>query len=105
VPPTGAKGLNLALSDVALLAAALIEHYAEGSPVPLDGYSAACLERVWNAVRFSWWMTNLLHRYDSDDAFTRRLKRTELSQLRFSPAAQAAFAENYVGWRRPAALS
>jgi p-hydroxybenzoate 3-monooxygenase len=105
VPPTGAKGLNLALSDVALLARALTEHYVEGSPALLQRYSAACLEHVWNAVRFSWWMTNLLHRYDSDDAFTRRLKRAELSHLRTSSAAQAAFAENYVGSRRSSAAS
>jgi p-hydroxybenzoate 3-monooxygenase len=103
VPPTGAKGLNLALSDVALLAAALTEHYLQRSHALLDGYSDACLERVWNAVRFSWWMTNLLHRYDADDAFTRRLKRAELTHLRSSPAAQAAFAESYVGLRRSAA--
>ncbi len=97
VPPTGAKGLNLALSDVALLAAAFVEHYVESSTALLEHYSEICLERIWKAVRFSWWMTNLLHRYDSDDAFTRRLKRAELSYLRTSSAAQTAFAENYVG--------
>jgi len=100
VPPTGAKGLNLAVSDVELLARALVSFYADDSEALLDAYSATALERVWKAVRFSWWMTNLLHRYDDEDAFARRLKRAELSYLGGSLNAQAAFAENYVGLGR-----
>jgi p-hydroxybenzoate 3-monooxygenase len=100
VPPTGAKGLNLAISDVALLAAALTAHYVERTETLLDGYSAAALAGVWKAVRFSWWMTNLLHRYDADDAFARRLRQAELSYLQSSLAAQTVFADNYVGLSR-----
>jgi p-hydroxybenzoate 3-monooxygenase len=99
VPPTGAKGLNLAVSDVGLLAEALAAHYKERTDALLDSYSARALERVWSAVRFSWWMTNLLHAYDGEDAFSRRLRKAELSFLRRSAAAQTAFAENYVGMR------
>ncbi|HEX3596671.1 MAG TPA: 4-hydroxybenzoate 3-monooxygenase [Polyangiaceae bacterium] len=97
VPPTGAKGLNLAISDVALLAEALAAYYLEHSESLLDAYSETALARVWKAVHFSWWMTNLLHRYDADDDFARRLKRAELAYLRTSQAAQTVFAENYVG--------
>jgi p-hydroxybenzoate 3-monooxygenase len=99
VPPTGAKGLNLAVSDVTLLAGALAAYYRERTETLLDSYSARALERVWSAVRFSWWMTNLLHNYDGEDAFSRRLRHAEIAYLRRSAAAQTAFAENYVGLR------
>jgi p-hydroxybenzoate 3-monooxygenase len=97
VPPTGAKGLNLAVSDVALLAAALAEHYAEGADAGLDAYSAAALSRVWKAERFSWWLTRLTHRFPGEDAIERKLHLAELDHLATSRAAQTAFAENYVG--------
>jgi len=95
VPPTGAKGLNLAIADVRLLAEALAAHYA-GDPALLDSYSAACLRRVWKVERFSWWMTRLLHRFD-DGAFAARIQRAELDYLVSSHAAQTTLAENYVG--------
>jgi p-hydroxybenzoate 3-monooxygenase len=98
-PPTGAKGLNLAVSDVTLLAQALAAHYRERTDTLLDSYSARALERVWGAVRFSWWMTNLLHKYDGEDAFSLRLRHAEIAHLRRSAAAQTAFAESYVGLR------
>lgn len=98
VPPTGAKGLNLAVSDVVYLADALSEWYDSGSHAGVDGYSRTALLRVWKAVRFSWWMTTMLHRFpDTDDAFDRRIADTELSYLASSRAAQTAFAENYTG--------
>jgi p-hydroxybenzoate 3-monooxygenase len=93
VPPTGAKGLNLAISDVAYLSRAFAHRYAEGSDQLLDGYSDTALDRVWKAVRFSWWMTTLLHRFPEDGAF----QETELDYLAGSHAAQASLAENYVG--------
>jgi len=97
VPPTGAKGLNLAASDVHYLAAALREHYAERSEAGLDGYSARALARVWKAERFSWWMTSVLHRFSRSDDFAERLQRAELDYLVHSDAAAASLAENYVG--------
>ncbi len=97
VPPTGAKGLNLAVSDVAILARALAEHYGEGSDAGLDAYSATCLSRVWNAVRFSWWLTSLMHHFPENGAFGRKIQEAELGYLRGSGAAATAFAENYVG--------
>ncbi len=96
VPPTGAKGLNLAISDVWYLAEALADRY-RGRTDRLDAYSATALSRVWKAVRFSWWMTTLLHRFPDDGEFSRRLQLAELDYLESSPAARAAFAENYVG--------
>jgi p-hydroxybenzoate 3-monooxygenase len=96
VPPTGAKGLNLAAADVGLLADALIEHY-RGSSAGLDAYSAACLKRVWKAERFSWWMTSLLHLFPETGPFGRRLQLAELDYLVGSRPASAALAENYVG--------
>ncbi|MBL8587999.1 MAG: 4-hydroxybenzoate 3-monooxygenase [Methylobacteriaceae bacterium] len=96
VPPTGAKGLNLAASDVVYLAEALAEHFIEGSPAGLDAYSARALARVWKAERFSWWMTALTHRFEGDP-FGERLQQAELDWLSGSAAAQAALAENYVG--------
>jgi p-hydroxybenzoate 3-monooxygenase len=97
VPPTGAKGMNLALADVAVLAQALHAFYAGGSTAPLDAYSETCLRRVWRAERFSWWMTSMLHRNDADDAFGHRLQRTELDYVTSSRAASTSLAENYVG--------
>jgi p-hydroxybenzoate 3-monooxygenase len=96
VPPTGAKGLNLAVSDVLYLYEALRGHYREKSPRSLDEYSPRCLRRIWRAERFSWWMTRQLHRF-TDDAFGTRMQQTELEYLFDSPAAQASMAENYVG--------
>ena len=97
VPPTGAKGLNLAVSDVTLLARALTERYASGSEALLDGYSAACLRRVWRAEHFSYWMTTLLHTDPAADDFDRRLQRSHLEYVVSSKAASASLAENYVG--------
>lgn len=96
VPPTGAKGLNLAAADVGVLARALAEFYA-GSTEGIDRYSERCLRRVWKAERFSWWMTSLLHRFPHADGFDRRVQRAELDYLITSKAASAALAENYVG--------
>jgi len=96
VPPTGAKGLNLAASDVRYLSQALVEHYAEKSDAGLDHYSARALARVWKAERFSWWMTTLLHRI-SENPFDHKLQLADLDYLFRSKAAATAFAENYVG--------
>ncbi|HSF95271.1 MAG TPA: 4-hydroxybenzoate 3-monooxygenase [Thermohalobaculum sp.] len=96
VPPTGAKGLNLAASDVHYLSDALIAHYRDGTDKGLEEYSARALARVWKAERFSWWMTMLLHRLDLDD-FGQRIQRAELEYLLSSKAAMTALAENYVG--------
>src|SRR5205085_987310 len=87
VPPTGAKGLNLALHDVGLLADALIEFFRPGRREALDGYSDACLRRVWRAEHFSWWMTSMLHRAPGGDEFDERLM---LSQLRYVTTSEAA---------------
>jgi p-hydroxybenzoate 3-monooxygenase len=98
VPPTGAKGLNLAISDVVYLSDALAGYYQGGSTTGLEEYSDRALARVWKAVRFSWWMTNMLHRFPGmSDEFERRLQRTELDYLFGSENAQRAMAENYVG--------
>ena len=97
VPPTGAKGLNLAASDVHYLAEALIDHYRGGSDTGLDHYSARALARVWKAERFSWWMTSLLHRFPDTGAFGQRIQLAELDYLVGSRAASTALAENYVG--------
>jgi p-hydroxybenzoate 3-monooxygenase len=95
VPPTGAKGLNLAVADVVYLAEALAAHYDAGCDDGLDSYSERALRRVWRAVRFSWWMTTALHRFP--EPFARRLQRAELDELAGSVPAQAAMAEDYVG--------
>ncbi|HEU4730863.1 MAG TPA: 4-hydroxybenzoate 3-monooxygenase [Kofleriaceae bacterium] len=95
VPPTGAKGLNLAVADARLLAEAIGDHFA-GDPRALDGYSAACSRRVWKVERFSTWMTQLLHRGDGGD-FERRLQLAELDYVTSSRAASTTLAENYVG--------
>ncbi len=96
VPPTGAKGLNLAVSDVHYLAGAVGEHYA-GDDSGLDRYSDTALRRVWGAVRFSWWLTRLLHRFPDQTPFDQRAQEQELSYLAGSTAAQTALAEQYVG--------
>ena len=96
VPPTGAKGLNLAVSDVRYLARAIAKH-AEGDDSGLDSYSDTALRRVWGAVRFSWWLTSLLHRFPDQTAFDQRTQEQELSHLNASIHAQAAMCEQYVG--------
>ena len=97
VPPTGAKGLNLAMSDVRYLSEGLIEHYREKSPRGLDRYSARALDRIWKAVRFSWWMTTMLHRFPDATAFDQRIQEADLAYLVSSQAAMTSLAENYVG--------
>ena len=97
VPPTGAKGLNLAASDVAYLSQALIARYKSGSNEGLDAYAARALSRVWKAERFSWWMTQMLHRFPESSGFDRQIQAAELEYLFSSKAAQTALAENYVG--------
>jgi p-hydroxybenzoate 3-monooxygenase len=97
VPPTGEKGLNLAIADVADLAEALAEHFRDHSEVGLNGYSARALARVWRAERFSWWMTSLMHRLPDQTPYDRRIQLAELDHLVTSPTARAAFAESYAG--------
>lgn len=96
VPPTGAKGLNLALSDVRILAAALVDWYRGGGTAGLDGYSDACLRRIWRAEHFSWWMTSMLHKL-GDDPFDAQLQLSQLRYVTSSHAAARSLAENYVG--------
>ena len=100
VPPTGAKGLNLAIRDVHVLTDALVAWYRDGDRAPLDGYSETCLRRVWRAEHFSWWMTTMLHRDPEGDPFGVRLQQSQLRHLRTSTAAATALAENYVGVER-----
>ncbi len=97
VPPTGAKGLNLAAADVRVLARALGEYYRAGKTELLEQYSQTCLRRVWRAEHFSWWMTSLLHRFPDATPFQRRLQLAELEYVTISRAAATALAENYVG--------
>ncbi|MDT3380453.1 4-hydroxybenzoate 3-monooxygenase [Labrys neptuniae] len=97
VPPTGAKGLNLAASDVRYLYWGLREFYRENSSAGIDAYSSRALSRVWKAVRFSWWMTTMLHRFPDTDDFGQRIQEAELDYLVHSQMASAALAENYVG--------
>jgi p-hydroxybenzoate 3-monooxygenase len=97
VPPTGAKGLNLAASDVRYLAEGFREHFEEKSEAGLDAYSSRALARVWKAERFSWWMTSTLHTFPDTDDFARGLQRAELDYLVASDAAMSVLAENYVG--------
>jgi len=97
VPPTGAKGLNLALHDVRLLAEALVSWYRSGGTELLDAYSDACLRRVWRAEHFSWWMTSMLHRFDAADDFDLQLQLSQLRYVTSSTAAATSLAENYVG--------
>ncbi|MEM6729555.1 MAG: 4-hydroxybenzoate 3-monooxygenase [Pseudomonadota bacterium] len=97
VPPTGAKGLNSAASDIHYLFEALLKHYEDGDDSGLDGYSDKALARVWKAQRFSWWMTNLLHDFPEGGAFGRRMQQSEFDYLLSSRAAQVSVAENYAG--------
>ena len=97
VPPTGAKGMNLAAADVRVLAEALVARYRDGRADLLDAYSVTCLRRVWRAEHFSWWMTSMLHRAPGDDAFQRRLQLSQLRYVVSSRAAATSLAENYVG--------
>jgi p-hydroxybenzoate 3-monooxygenase len=97
VPPTGAKGMNLAVADVGALSRGLAAYYAAGDTSGLSRYSETCLKRVWRASRFSWWMTSMLHRFEEGDAFGHRLQVAELDYLAGSRAAATALAENYVG--------
>jgi p-hydroxybenzoate 3-monooxygenase len=98
VPPTGAKGLNLAAADVYVLAQALAGFYKSGGETLLDAYSDTCLRRVWRAQRFSWWMTSMLHLFGNENAFDRRRQLAELDYLTSSRAAMTSLAENYVGF-------
>ncbi len=97
VPPTGAKGLNLAINDVKVLADALVERYRTGRTTLLDRYSETCLRRVWRAEHFSWWMTSMLHRPESGDPFDLKLQLSQLRYVTTSTAAATTLAENYVG--------
>ncbi|MEM7301415.1 MAG: 4-hydroxybenzoate 3-monooxygenase [Pseudomonadota bacterium] len=97
VPPTGAKGLNTAASDVQYLYRALTEYFLDGSVESIDNYSQKALARVWKAERFSWWMTNLLHRFPHQTAFDLRMQRAEIDFLRSNREAQSVLAQNYVG--------
>jgi p-hydroxybenzoate 3-monooxygenase len=97
VPPTGAKGLNLAASDVGYLARGLAEFYRDKSAAGIDAYSARCLRRIWKAERFSWWFTSLMHKFPETGAFGQRMQHAELEYLVGSRAASTALAENYVG--------
>jgi p-hydroxybenzoate 3-monooxygenase len=97
VPPTGAKGLNLAIADVRVLARAFSDFYSTGSRAGLEGYSETCLRRVWKVQRFSWWMTSMLHRFEDENAFDQRRQLAELEYVVGSHAASQSLAENYVG--------
>jgi p-hydroxybenzoate 3-monooxygenase len=103
VPPTGAKGMNLAVADVWVLSRALASYYASGSTAALERYSQTCLRRVWKAQRFSWWMTSMLHRAPGEDRFAPRLQLAELDYVTSSRAASTSLAENYVGLPLPGA--
>ena len=97
VPPTGAKGLNLAASDVHYLCRALVTYYKTGAVDLLDAYSDTALSRVWKAERFSWWMTSMLHKLHEQTSFEAQMQLAELDYLASSRAAQTSLAENYVG--------
>jgi p-hydroxybenzoate 3-monooxygenase len=97
VPPTGAKGLNLAASDVNYLFEALRGHILDGDAAALDTYSPRALARVWKAVRFSWWFTTMMHRFPDGAPFDQKIQEAELDYLTGSDAASASLAENYVG--------
>ncbi len=97
VPPTGAKGMNLAVADVHVLSRALAAFFASGREDLLAAYSQTCLKRVWRAEHFSWWMTSMLHRFPEDDVFQHRLQRSQLDYVVSSRAAATSLAENYVG--------
>lgn len=97
VPPTGAKGLNLAASDIHYLSNALIEYYHERSSAGIDDYSRKALNRIWKTERFSWWLTTLLHRFPDQSGFEQKIQRADFEYLMSSENAQRALAENYVG--------
>ncbi|PKO39315.1 MAG: 4-hydroxybenzoate 3-monooxygenase [Betaproteobacteria bacterium HGW-Betaproteobacteria-18] len=97
VPPTGAKGLNLAATDVKYLSSAIVEFYQERSDAGIDGYSARCLRRIWKAERFSWWFTQLMHRFPDDGPISAKFQEAELDYLLNSEAGSRSIAENYVG--------
>jgi len=97
VPPTGAKGLNLAVADVRVLARAFDRYYRSGQSDLLERYSEVCLRRVWKVQRFSWWMTSMLHRFPDENPFDRRRQLAELDYVTSSRAASQSLAENYVG--------
>jgi p-hydroxybenzoate 3-monooxygenase len=97
VPPTGAKGLNLAATDVKYLSSALIEFYQDKTEAGIDGYSARCLKRIWRAERFSWWFTTLMHRFPDDGAIVAKFQEAELDYLLHSESGARTIAENYVG--------
>src|SRR5271165_3583984 len=97
VPPTGAKGLNLAATDVKYLSTALVEYYRDKSEAGLDGYSTRCLRRIWRAERFSWWFTMLMHRFPDDSAIVAKFQQAELDYLMHSESGLRTIAENYVG--------
>lgn len=97
VPPTGAKGLNTAASDIHYLYHALVQYFEEQDPEGIDRYSARALARVWKAERFSWWMTGMLHRFPEQTDFDMKMQRAELEFLRDNREAQSVLAQNYVG--------
>jgi p-hydroxybenzoate 3-monooxygenase len=97
VPPTGAKGLNLAIADVRVLAEAIVDWYASGNGTGLESYSSTCLRRVWRAEQFSSWMTSLLHTPEGADPFDEKLQLSQLRYVTSSNAAATSLAENYVG--------
>jgi p-hydroxybenzoate 3-monooxygenase len=97
VPPTGAKGLNLAVADVRLLSRALIARYRDGTTAHLDDYSRIALARVWKVERFSWHLSNMMHQFPAHSAFEKRMQRAEFEYLMQSEAASRTIAENYVG--------
>ena len=97
VPPTGAKGLNTAASDVHYLYSGLVQHYRDKDDEGLDAYSERALARVWKAERFSWWFTNLMHRYPDQSEFDLKMQQADIAFLRDNRAAQTVMAQNYVG--------
>ena len=97
VPPTGAKGLNLAATDVKYLFDGLVEYYQEGSEAGIDRYSELALARIWRAERFSWWFTQLMHRFPEDSEISSKFQNAELDYLMNSEAGLTSIAENYVG--------
>jgi p-hydroxybenzoate 3-monooxygenase len=97
VPPTGAKGLNLAAADIRVLSRAFVDYYVSGKTQLQETYSPTCLRRVWKVQLFSWWMTSMLHRFFDDNSFDQRRQLAELDYVTFSRAASVSLAENYVG--------
>ena len=97
VPPTGAKGLNLAATDVKYLCSALIEFYQDKTQAGIDNYSQRCLRRIWRAERFSWWFTNLMHKFPENGPIVQKFQEAELDYLVHSESGARTIAENYVG--------